>query len=301
MAQSGRVDGADGDRRGSRILAVQTPPHEDDPVLSALQTAEAAYRSELDAGDRLAADLDQTRAELSQARQELASTRNELRSLGERLTTTEQALQRDRERTVQLAEALRDLHRAVFSGNIYELLLRACLKLTGAARGLYITVRDQDRNLRIRAAIEINGYPGVAPSEYLKALCSRVIREHEPLVCNTDQDCADLPKPATDAERFDNFIVVPVVLLKGLDGIVIAADRAAGDFTREHVEALIAIGEQATVAMENHQLRPPARRGARVVGAGPRGRLLWRPAPRRRQDWRQRRRPQQTRHPPTRG
>jgi putative nucleotidyltransferase with HDIG domain len=262
MANSGRSDSRssleDGHVGQKAVLAAA--PSDDDPVISALHTAEDVYRLERrDAAD-LAAKVAETSGALSQARQELNSTRSELRSLSERLTTTEQALKRDRERTVQLAEALRDLHRAVFSGNIYELLLRACLKLTGAARGLYITVRDQDRNLRIRAAVDIDGYPGAAPSEYLKALCFRVIKEHDPLVCNADEDRADLPKPATDAERFDNVIVVPVVLLKGLDGIVIAADRTAGDFTREHVEALVAIGEQATVAMENHQLRQDLQR-----------------------------------------
>jgi putative nucleotidyltransferase with HDIG domain len=255
MAQLGRADSTVDGRRPERASALETSPGENDPVLSALHTAEDAYRSERDDAARLAAELDGTRAALAQARQELAATRGELNALGDRLSDTERALERDRERTLQLAEALRDLHRAVFGGNIYELLLRVCLKLTGAERGLYITVREQDLSYRIRAGIDVDGYPGSAPTEYLKALCSRVITQHESLVCNADDDCADLPKPAVDAERFHNFIVVPVVLLKGLDGIVIAADRAAGDFTQEHVDALVAIGEQATVAMENHKLR----------------------------------------------
>lgn len=257
MAQSGRANTGSSleDGQAGRAAALAAPPDDEDPVLAALHAAEAAYRAERRDAAELAAKLAETSAALGEARQELTGTRSELRALHERLTAAERALQRDRERAVQLAEALRDLHRAVFSGNIYELLLRVCLKLTDASRGLYITVRDQDRSFRIRAAVEVDGYPGTAPTEYLKALCSRVIREREPLICNTEADCADLPKPAADAERFDNVIVVPVVLLKGLDGIVIVADRAAGDFTREHVEALVAIGEQATVAMENHQLR----------------------------------------------
>jgi putative nucleotidyltransferase with HDIG domain len=231
-------------------------PVEHDPVLSALDAVEDGYRAKCDEAAQLARDLGQARAALTQARHENTATHHQLQSLAARLTATEQALERDRERTAELADALRDLHRAVFSGNIYTLLLRVCLKLTGATRGLYITVREQDRSLRVRAGIDVDGYPGAAPSEYLKALCSRVLRDRESFICNSDADCPDLPNPAVEAERFRGFIVAPVVLLNGLDGIIIAAERADdGDFTQEHVDTLVAIGGQATVALENHQLR----------------------------------------------
>jgi putative nucleotidyltransferase with HDIG domain len=259
MAESPRSTSSIDGSRSNGGPAVDSPQVEDDPVLAAIRTVEEGYRSKRGEADRLASELKDTREQLGRARTELDGTRAEMRELGERLVSTERALERDRERTVEIAEVLRDLHQAVFSGNIYDLLLRVCLKLTGATRGLYITVRSQDRNHRVRAAIDIESYPGAAPTEYLKALCSRVMRDHEPLICNSDADCTDLPRPALDAEQFRNFIVVPVVLLKGLDGIVIAADRA-GDFTKEHVDVLVAIGGQASVAMENHQLRQDLQR-----------------------------------------
>jgi HD-GYP domain-containing protein (c-di-GMP phosphodiesterase class II) len=74
-------------------------------------------------------------------------------------------------------------------------------------------------------------------------------------VCNAPGDCPWLPAPDREGERFDNFIVAPVVLLKNLDGIVLVADRAGGDFRAEDVETLVSIGDQAAVAVENVRLQ----------------------------------------------
>ena len=221
------------------------PPLDDDPVLSALDQAEAAYR-EL----RAAADA------------QLTSERETSRHLGEELEASRRQLQqeqdkteRQRARAQELARLLKDIHRSIFGGSIYQLLLRACLTLTGATRGLYITARGEDRVLRIRAAVEIEGYPESRPSEFITALSHAVLDDQNTLVCNQAGDLPDLPAPERASEQFHNWIAAPVVLLQDLDGILVAADKMSGDFHEEDVDALLTVGDQASVAVENSRLR----------------------------------------------
>lgn len=271
MATPGSDTASIDGRPSSRDRLLGTRSTDRDPVLAALHAAEEAYQARQRDAERVTTALREAEAARDRARQQLAEARGEARTLGDRLASTEASLQHERQRAehdrargeqarrraAELSDALSDLHRAMFSGNIYALLLQACLKLTGATRGLYVTVRSQDRNLRVRAAADVDGYPGAAPSEYVKALCFRVLNdpEQDGLLCNSDDDCSDLPRPAVKAEHFRSFIAIPVVVLKGLDGIIVAADRTEGPFTREHIEMLVAVGNQASVAMENHQLR----------------------------------------------
>ena len=241
---------------------VQLPALADDPVLTALHLAEESYRSIRGDMERLIAELARTTGHLEETRRQLGEAQGETRSLSAQLAATEQDRQqeqaraeRHRERAQQLADALKDIHRAIFSGNVYELLLKACLTLTGGTRGLYVTVRGQDQNLRIRAAIDVDDYPHAPPSEFIKGLCFRVLKDRESLVCNVGEDREGLPTPAVEAERFHNFVVAPVVLLHGLDGVLIVADKMKGDFDEDDVEMLVSVGDQASVALENHQLR----------------------------------------------
>src|SRR4051794_34465730 len=187
-----RVDG---------VNAADAPPARDDaqdPVLAALHMAEDIYESECRTLERRQAALDDARRQLSladqrqqetQARLEDAEgrlreseknrqqTEGRLRQTEDRLRASPEHAELERERARRLAEALRNIHRTVFGGNIYDLLLRACLTLTGATRGLYVTVRGPDQRLRIRSAIDVQGYPSAPPSEYLKALCHRVLTD----------------------------------------------------------------------------------------------------------------------------
>ena len=245
----------------------QLPALADDPVLTALHLAEESYRSIRGDMERLIAELAQTRGQLDETRRQLDQAQGQSRSLGAQLAATEQdrrqeqaRAERHRERAQQLADALKEIHRAIFSRNIYELLLRACLLLTGGTRGLYLTVRGQDQLLRIRAAVDVDDYPHAPPSEFLKALSFKVLNDKESIVCNAGEDREGLPTPAVEAERFHNFIVAPVVLLKGLDGILIVADKMTGDFDQDDVELLLSVGDQASVALENHQLRQELQR-----------------------------------------
>lgn len=266
------------------------PPIFDDPVLAGLSQAEAAYRDLRAREERQLAELRDAHTQLTSAResyrqvtQDLRAAQTELRlaeesrqatqaqlanaleyerQVTERLQTTEgkveqgqREAERQRKRAERLTAAVQEFHRALFRGNLYELILKACLNISEATRGLYVTAKGEEKALRIRAAVGIEGYPDNPSSDFLKALCLKVLEDNNTFVGNNEADWASLPAPTSPHERFRNCIAAPVVLLKDLDGILIIADKTTGPFEEEDVETLLSVGDQAAVAVENSHLR----------------------------------------------
>ena len=220
--QTPRPEGVpDGDRAS---------PDRDDPVLQALDQAREEYRRFRDGTERQVAELADTQAQ-EQAQAE-----------------------RQRERADRLAAAVRDIHRALFGGDVYSLILKACLTITGATRGLYITAHGRERSFRVRAAVDVDGYPQSPPSEFIRALCSIVLASNETFVANEEADWPDLPNP-DPSEEFQNCVAAPVVLLRDLDGLLIVADKKGGPFDEDDAQALLAVGDEGAVAVENDRLR----------------------------------------------
>lgn len=160
-----------------------------------------------------------------------------------------------RERNKQLEAVLKELHATFYTGNVYALILKACLIITGATRGVYVTTKGSDSPLRIRAAIDVDGYPQDPPSEFLQALCRKVLEADETFLARSEDDLSALPKPVASTEQFHNCLVAPVSLLANLSGIVICADKATENFDERDVESVLAVGNQATIAAENEHLR----------------------------------------------
>ncbi|HYH82612.1 MAG TPA: HD domain-containing phosphohydrolase [Longimicrobium sp.] len=252
-------------------LAVEPPG--DDPVLSLLDAASGAYRAHdaalrgelgMARGDAAAAraQADAQRAEAEAARAEAESTRRELQTARGELDGIRRAFERQRERAETLRHALVEVHRAMFGGNVYDMVLRACLHLTGATRGVYVSHGTGGR-LRARAAVDVDGYPGSEPSVFLQALCRRVVERNEPVVCNdgTVNGIDGIAPPERDAEQFRNCVVSPVVMMHDLDGVVLVGDRQGGmGFDPDDVETLLSVGHQAGVAVENRRLEEALQR-----------------------------------------
>lgn len=210
----------------------------DDPVLAALRATETQYRNVVE-------DL----------RQECESKHQELAQASVQVQQAKAGAEQQRQRAKQLEEALREIHNALFSGNLYELILRVCLKLTDSTRGLYVAVETHGAPRRIRAAVDVGGYPAAPASAFLESLCLAAANEGETLVYNKAGDIENLPHPAQSSENFRNFIAAPVILMRGLSGVIIAADKQSGDFDSADVQTLLHIGDQAAVAVENAHLR----------------------------------------------
>jgi len=113
-------------------------PTSDDPVLTGLRQAEAQYRKTYLILEQQTAEarreLDLARIENDALSHELALQRRDVEQ--ERLHARHQ-----RETANALAATLKEIHRSFLSGNIFDHILRACLALTGATRGLYVTGR----------------------------------------------------------------------------------------------------------------------------------------------------------------
>lgn len=200
-------------------------------------------------------ELNKVHAELSELRNSLQTTSRDLEASVERIQQEEQKAARYRERSTHLTEGLKHIHRALFEGGVYGLILKACLAITGATRGLYITTRGDEHSLRIRAAEDIDGYPAAPPSEFIKAICAKVLEDNDSFVCNSEADLGSMPKPERPGEHFQNLVATQVVLLKSLNGIIIAADKMNGDFDEDDIETLLSVGDQAAIAVENRYLQ----------------------------------------------
>jgi HD-GYP domain-containing protein (c-di-GMP phosphodiesterase class II) len=230
MTESRPVDGA----------AVVRPSSTDydDPVLRALHEAEGQYRRTLEV-------LTQKQAELEQVRAEQALTRAEFAEL-------QQVTERERQRGEALAGALQHIHRALFGGGTYELILKACLSLTQASRGAYLTTSGNGSPPQPRAVFELD----LAESSPLKAFVTDLARE----VISTEQvsvlnDLSNSLLQAPPVRELSNCIAAPVVLRSAPHGVVIVADKPAGGFNEQDAAALISVGGHAAVAIENVRLQ----------------------------------------------
>ena len=215
--------------------------------------------------DELLRRWERASAELSDAERRAASAEDAYRSLLLRLETTqrhfEEQLQCAQERhqcAERVAESLKQIHASLFRGGLHELILDACLRLTGAARGIYVSSRGPEAPLRVRATVGVEGYADGLPSPFLEALCRRVLETRDTVVCSTSADMASFPPPRP-GEEFRNCVATSVVLLRNFDGIIIAADKLSGDFDEADIETLLAVGDQAAIAVENARLHDHVR------------------------------------------
>lgn len=227
--------------------------------LDELATANVGLQASMQATQEKAEEqgrrLQEARAEVERMQGSLSKLETDLKQTQEQREQERKATQRYKERAGQLAENFKHIHRAIFEGGVYGLILKACLAITGATRGLYITTRGSAETIRIRAVQDVDGYPAAPPSEFIKAICSRVLDENDSFVCNRDDEWDDLPKPERPGEQFQNMVAAPVVLMKTLNGIIIAADKLNGEFDEDDVETLLSVGDQAAIAVENRHLQ----------------------------------------------
>lgn len=200
----------------------------DDPVLQQLELTGRAYRTAREAWRAREAELF---AELQEQRL---------------------AAERQRKRAQCLDRSLREIHGSLFAGDVYHLILQACLTITEATRGVYVTSRRPGERLRVRATVGVD-VDSSTPSPFLAAICRDVLNGGDTMICNPTETNPQLPAPGPD-ERFRNFMAAPVVLMADLDGVIIAADRAEGQFDRHDADSLLSVGDQAAVAVRNRRL-----------------------------------------------
>jgi putative nucleotidyltransferase with HDIG domain len=207
-------------------------------VLASLRQAQERYLEICRSLERQNADVER---ELARAREINEALTAKLAAQDRELDDVRRRVQVQHATSESLGAALKEIHRALFSGNVYELILKACLTLTGATRGLYCTTDGEDKPVRIRAAVDVGDYPSAPPSDFITGLC-RASLENERVTA-----CHELPAPseeAHDSESFRNCIAAPVVLRGNL----------SGDFNDDDAGLLLSVGTHAAVAIENARL-----------------------------------------------
>jgi HD-GYP domain-containing protein (c-di-GMP phosphodiesterase class II) len=232
--------------------ADRVSPDPDDPVLIALRQVEAYYRDTYATlQERSTTVLEQ----LDQMREDQQRVREQATTLKRELDAERSRAERHRQEATAFATALKEIHRSIFSSNVYDLILKACLALTGATRGVYLTTAGHGDRVEVRSAIDVNGYPSSPPSKLMTAL-SRAALDRDGVLAYHDP--ASLPEEPPDGERFRNCLVAPVVLRNNLSGVTIVADKAGGDFDASDVDVLLSVGSQGAVAIENNRLQREA-------------------------------------------
>lgn len=237
----------------------------DDPILDEMHQAEADYRAFRERWQAEAAELAAARDALARADAAAADLDARLTAVQNQLDLERRKARRERTRANQLGTQVKDIHRALFSGNVYDLILKACLTLSEATRGVYLTMRGPDDTPRVRAAVNMQGYPDLVPSPFIAALAREVIVADKSFVINNRAEFGHLPAPTRESERFRNCIAAEVVLRGNLDGVIIIADKRGDGFDEGDADVLINVGSQAAVAVENARLRQELERAYRAT------------------------------------
>jgi HD-GYP domain-containing protein (c-di-GMP phosphodiesterase class II) len=217
----------------------------------------------------LARDLEMGQKQLAAAENERI---NAIRERDEARAALEAAEARSivtRQRACDLAEQLKNINRALFTQNVPELILKACLQLTTAGRGWFIQAAppgatgapSNGAQMHVVAAIGDNTHPHQPLTEFLRLVCSKVIEENVPV--GSGSPGADAPTglsrpfPENSEDGADpprDWIAAPAVLLGKPMGVVIVADKSNGDFNEGDLDMLLSVGDQASVAVENSRL-----------------------------------------------
>ena len=184
----------------------------------------------------------------------LADARHELDVQRRRLAAQRARAGRQQRRAEEFRSALKEIQRSVFRGDIHELVLLSCVRLTDATRGLYLA--REGGELRVRAHLGFEGYAGAdhpPPSPFMRALATRVL-ELDDVVVLGDADTTGLP-PTEANEHVRTCAAIPVAVFGDRRGVLVVADKPHGQFDEDDLETLLHVGDQAAVAMENARLR----------------------------------------------
>jgi HD-GYP domain-containing protein (c-di-GMP phosphodiesterase class II) len=246
MEEKDSMIGSKRDKDAHQPRESKPTPH--DPVVSALRQAEGHYREIYRELEDQTAEAER---ELARAREDQQRSSQALAARQLELEEERRRAERAREKANTLAAALNEIHRQLFSGNIYGLILKTCITLTGATRGLYITTSGEHEALHVRAAVDVDNYPTSPPSPFITGLCRSVLRSGSVF---TRDDLRQLKEQPGEGEVFRNFIAAPVVLRGDVSGVVVVADKTAGEFDQEDTDVLLSVGAQAGVAIENARM-----------------------------------------------
>lgn len=234
----------------SGILAPLEMPGAALDSLTAAREAVLDYEQRVNARSQAAQDeLLKARGLTQAAQQELVQTRAQCQSLKADCSVYEQQLQETREqlaaqahRNKNLQAEVLELYKDLRAEDLPTLILRVGMNLVGAENGLFTGPSGE----QAVAAIGLDDLPDTI-STALYRYAREAAQKEDSVVCN-DSDA--LP----DGIALVNLAALPVSVKDSMRGVLLVANKRAGDFTEDDTELLLAIGRHAGIAMENQRL-----------------------------------------------
>jgi putative nucleotidyltransferase with HDIG domain len=158
---------------------------------------------------------------------------------------------RERGQMVRLIMSAREIHRALYTGDIYRLILETALSVTSAQRGCFL--RSVDGYVQVAAAIDVNADVGDRPSAFMNAIAERVRTRGTPMRWAERE--AAFEADTASGDSFTNGLATPVMLHGRVDGVILVLDRIRNAFDANDEDNLLVLGGEASVAIQNARLR----------------------------------------------
>ena len=163
-----------------------------------------------------------------------------------------------RELRTELREQAERAERLGATGDedVRALVLRAAIALVGAERGLLLSRRDADGDGDLDLVCSqgfVNDPEHSAVAQHFARLVldrDEIVRRDRPVVDDRD------PTPADD--EITTLVATPLFLRDRFSGVVLCADRPGG-FKDVQDEVLLALGDHAGAALQQHRLRDEVR------------------------------------------
>ncbi len=175
------------------------------------------------------------------------------------LDTLERQIKDHEQERIQL-RALQDVGSALNSSfNLVEVLnvvMDTMIKITGAERGFLMLIDEENGDLSVQAARNINQQSIEDPSEISLSLIDEVLDSGTPLLTtNAQNDPRFSNRQSIISYNLRSLLCVPLNLKDDTIGVIYVDNRiTAGIFREGHRDLMAAFANQAAVAIENARL-----------------------------------------------
>src|SRR4051794_6867358 len=136
--------------------------------------------------------------------------------------------------------------------DVRQQVLHVAVELLGASKGLLLTHEDSDGDGDLDLVARCGFDSDPEHSQLVQHLAQQTLSEQETLRIDHPEDFGPSVNPAD--EEIDNLVAVPLYIRDKFHGVVVAANKQGG-FHEYDDEVLLALGEHASVALQNARLQ----------------------------------------------
>ena len=191
----------------------------------------------------------ETETKLKDVGRELEAERGRSRTERELRLRSERARRAEREWTRELREQVLSMyHGRGPGGDLRELVLEVAVGLSGAEKGVLLSQHDGDGDGRLDLVCHRGFRRDPGASSLAQRFADSVLARDEIV---REDDPGDGQAPAD--EEIDNLVAIPMFMHDDFEGVIVCANRPGG-FEELDDDVLLALGDHAGAALENHAL-----------------------------------------------